>query len=98
MTYEIREYIVDEFENEEKVSHVWFQVKNLDEAMAAIMKRVFGNSNVVHKGINEWTGMHYWMLDNWGLYEVYGSKCMEFELDNIMGPSTERRYVIERAA
>ena len=98
MTYEIREYVIDEFENEEKVSHVWYQVKNLDEAMAAIIKRVFGKNGPVYDGKQYWTGVHYWMRGNWGLYEVYGSNMMEFELDNIIGPSTERRYVIERAA
>ena len=100
MTYEIREYVVGDWTDDfdEKVKHVWFQVQNLDEAMAIILKRVFGKRNIVHKGINEWTGMRYWTLDNLGLYEVYGSKMMKFELDNIIGPSTEKRYVIERVA
>lgn len=100
MTYEIREYVVGDWteDYEEKLDHVWFQVKNLDEAMAAILKRVFGRDVLVHRGINEWTGTSYWVHDNLGLYEVYGSEMMKFELDNIMGPSTERRYVIERVA
>lgn len=97
MTYEIREYLVDEMEDEEILSHVWFQVKDIDEAMKAIFKRVFGDNEPVHSK-NEWTGHNCWTLGDYSLWETYSIFGMKFDLDNNVGPETIKRYVIEEAA
>jgi hypothetical protein len=105
MLFTLREYTVTKGCSGEaepdKVTHVWFQIKSVSEAQKIILKRCFrrirnGYSynwyNYERRGAYDvWND-----FDNHSLFHDYMNENMRYryEFDNLIGPETEKIFII----
>lgn len=76
-----------------RLTHVWFQIETREEAIKVMIKRIFGNDEIIHTK-HKWTGCDvYWDRNNFALYQNYHNRD-HYELDDVRGPSTEFTYDI----
>jgi hypothetical protein len=86
-------YEVRESDRDGRLTHVWFQIKTKEEAIKIMLKRIFDEHEYYHKK-DDWTGCDiYWDRGNFALYQNYYNRD-HYDLDNVIGPSTEFTYDI----
>jgi hypothetical protein len=85
-------YTIREIEEEtNNVTHVWFQIKTLEEVQETILKRCFGRKKIYH----EVRGIHdHWVSGWYGLWHNRYYQMSDWELDNEIGPETTKRYIV----
>ena len=85
--FAIRE--IDEGTN--KVTHVWFLVKDLYEEQEIILKRCFGHDRRYHetRGIYD-----HWVSGYYGLWHDKRFELTDWTLENEIGPEIVKRYIV----